>query len=245
MFDFELYHGANISDFERSNWTKFDQSMKLRKLGDYRVFLRPLSVNYRRCLREYLYNHNQTLDTELIDSMPQGMFTTAEVCDYLKKSFFHASASDRRKVLSHKLISNELKEELKKIVTDHFTPFNPLTALDKVTDCTVGNSAVEVNDSDFEIDNWKKLDCQEQRSKLILQGSKVQLMMNNYKHCLFEYLSNNTSCHELIGSLPDNMMSLPEFKDKLVNLINHASDNERILLLYIIVDLKYDPILFV
>ena len=104
MFDY--FHRAKISDFEESNWSKFDEPEKLSNLRDYRLVLRPVSVNYRRCLREYLANPDLLLDTELMDSFPNGMFKTQEVHDYLIKKICSSSASDREKFFSHALISN-------------------------------------------------------------------------------------------------------------------------------------------
>ena len=237
MFDY--FHRAKISDFEEKNWSEFDESEKLSNLEDYRLVLRPISVNYRRCLREYLANTDQLLDTELLDSFPKGMFKTQEVHDYLIKAICSSSVSEREKFFSHVLISNELKQELKKIVATSSTSCNPHATVNKNTDNTVRNAHVEANDEDFEKDNWEKFDYRERRCKLMLQGRKVQLMMDNYKRCLFEYLDNSTTCHELIEALPDNMLSLPEFQDRLKGFINRASDKERILLLYKLVNLKY------
>ena len=237
MFDY--FHRAKISDFEESNWSKFDEPEKFSNLRDYRLVLRPISVNYRRCLREYLANPDLLLDTELMDSFPNGIFKTQEVHDYLIKKICSSSASDREKVFSHALISNELKQELKKLIATSSTSCYPPATVNKNTDNTVRNAHVEANDEDFEKDNWEKFDYREQRCKLMLQGRKVQLMMDNYKRCLFEYLDNSTTCHELIESLPDNMLSLSEFQDSLKSFINRASDKERILLLYILVNLKY------
>ena len=237
MFDY--FHRAKISDFEVKNWSEFDEPEKLSNLGDYRLVLRPVSVNYRRCLRKFLVNYGQRLDIELLDSFPHGMFKTQEIYDYLIKAICSSSAFDREKIFSHVLISNELKQELKKKVAASSTSCNPQATVNKNTDNTVRNAHVEANDEDFEIDNWEKFDFEEQRCKLMVQGRKVQLMMNNYKRCLFEYLDNSITCHELIESLPDNMLSLPEFQDSLKGFINRASDKERILLLYKLVNLKY------
>ena len=237
MFDY--FHQAKISDFEESKWSEFDESEKLSNLGDYRVVLRPVSVSYRRCLREYLANPDQLLDTELLDSFPNGMFKTQEVHDYLIKAICRSSELDKEKVFSHRLLPQELKQELKEIVAVNYASCNPIEAVRGYNGDTAQIGSGEVNDSDFEIDNWIKFNRQEQRCKLMLQGGKVQLMMNNYKRCLFEYLDNSTTCHKLIESLPDNMLSLPEFQDSLKSFINRASDKERILLLYKLVSLKY------
>jgi 3-phenylpropionate/cinnamic acid dioxygenase small subunit len=236
---FDLFHRAKISDFEESNWSEFDESEKLSNLRDYHFVLRPVSVNYRRCLREFLANADQLLDAELLDSFPNGIFKTQEIHDYLIKTICSSSASDRDKIFSHVLISDELKQELKTRIAVNSTSCKPTETIIKDTDDTVRNVPVEANDEDFEIDNWEKFGYREKRCKLMIQGRRVQLMLNNYKRCLLEYLDNSTTCHELIESLPDNMLSLPEFHDSLKNFINHASDKERILLLYRLVSLKY------
>ena len=132
MFDY--FHRAKISDFEVKNWSEFDEPEKLSNLGDYRLVLRPVSVNYRRCLRKFLVNYGQRLDIELLDSFPHGMFKTQEIYDYLIKAICSSSAFDREKIFSHVLISNELKQELKKKVAASSTSCNPQATVNKNTD---------------------------------------------------------------------------------------------------------------
>ena len=233
----------NFEDFEDNIWSKFDESEKFRKLRQYgKQFtygIKAVSDNYLNCLRGYLNNYSHTLDTELIDSFSSGMFKTWVVREYLKKAICHASVSDREKMLSHKLLSDEVKEELKKIVVDYSSTDNSFVSLNKSMNDAGGSVSVVVQDSDFEIDNWGKFNRQEQRCKLILQGRKMQLLMDGYKYCLLKYLDSNSTCYGLIDTLPDGMLASTEFQDSLKRLINRASDYERIRLLYKFVDLKY------
>ena len=233
----------NVEDFEDNIWSKFDESEKFHKLRQYGMKftfgIKTVSDNYLNRLRDYLNNYNHTFDAELIDSFSSGMFKTWIVREYLKKAICHASVSEREKILSHKLLSDEVKEELKKIVAAYSSTDNSLMSLDQSMNNAERSVSVEVHDSDFEIDNWGKFDCKEQRCKLILQGRKMQRVMDEYKYCLLKYLDSNSTCYGLIDTLPDTMLASIEFQEALKRLINRASDYERILLLYKFVDLKY------
>lgn len=234
-----------VEDFEDSAWAGFCESEKLQKLvaygNVYEISVKHISKSYRKCLRDYLEANNRDFDMQLIDSAPKGMLAgpAPEIRKYLEQTIRFSSESDKEILFSNKGMSSRFKEQLKNLLASDSEVYQlkPVFGdrgdkMDRGLDC-------EVNDMDFQADHWENFNHREQRCKLMLQGKKLHRMIDAYKQCLMEYMDTGSSCNELLDTLPKAIFGLPEFKNRLKRRIDRASDHERILLLYKLVNLKY------
>ena len=237
------FYDVEVEDLEENTWMGFDEPVKLQKLVDYGKLyenrIKQLSANYLNCLGNYLKNNNHNFDIPLINSFPEGILKVAEIRQYLKEAVIYSVESDREKSFSNSILSSEIKERLKDLLDGDLAESHLNTAIGDREDESNADTYCVVRDTDFEKENWGRFNRQEQRCKLLIQGKNMQLMLDNYKRHLLEYMETNTNCNELLDTLPKKMYSSQEFKDKLKRVIDRASDYERILLLYKLVNLKF------
>ena len=237
------FYDVEVDDLEENAWMGFDEPEKLKKLVEYGYLyenrIKQLSRDYRNCLGKYLNNNNHIFDIPLINSFPEGILKTPEIRQYLEKAIIYSSESDREKFFSNSMLSSEIKDHLKDLLDAGLAESHPDSAIGDREDESNADTHCVVRDTDFEKENWGRFNHREQRCKLLIQGKNLQLMLDNYKRHLLEYMEKNTNCNELLDTLPEKMYALQEFKDKLKRVIDRASDYERILLLYKLVNLKY------